>query len=246
LNRKALKLFQASGDTGREVRTLHNIAIAYIALREFYAAEEAMAQFRARVKSPDDLRTATKAYESAKAAAQSPGASFAGIIAGAGPISLSSMNVSPQGGRKTLGGSHRNARRNKVWRGPDGVVPAPLMLEFGFENLRWSDVAARVNQGIANIDAITAYVKTRAAAEEKFGKALKDVVDSASSGGSVFGQIIGIRTAVDSECNTLFSALDASKVAAAKVCRVVVVKTPVFRGHVYVTGGTRVCVLGVN
>jgi hypothetical protein len=87
------------------------------------------------------------------------------------------------------------------------------MLEFGFENLRWSDVCARVTQGIVNIEGVLGFIKARVSAEEKFGKALKDVADSSSGG--MFG--LGGRADVNAECNTLFAALEASKQAAAKV-----------------------------
>ena len=170
-----------------------------------------MAEYKTLQTDAGELRRAVTGFESAKAGSQSPIAAFSGIMS-----SVNAMNA----GAGQL--SHRpGAVKRRGWRS-GGTAELASMLEFGFENLRWSDVSARVQQGLTNIDAVIGYVKARVAAEERYGKALREVADSTGSS-SVFGSLIGARGDVSMECNTLFAAIEASKQASGKVCGTVVI-----------------------
>jgi hypothetical protein len=90
------------------------------------------------------------------------------------------------------------------------------MMEFGFEHLRWIDVVNRVTQGISAVEGVVAYIRSRAAAEERYGKALKD----ASTPG-LFSSFMGDRSARDAsrDSSSVFEALESGKQSIAKVRR---------------------------
>jgi hypothetical protein len=94
------------------------------------------------------------------------------------------------------------------------------MLEHGYEHLSWSDVVARAHQGIVDADAVLAFLRARAVAEERYARSLKEAEEA--SVGSVLGSLMGTKTAgVTRDTFTLFEALEASKQNVAKVrcCR---------------------------
>ena len=65
---------------------------------------------------------------------------------------------------------------------------------------------------------VLGYIKARAVAEERYGKALKEVADASGAGSGVLGAFMGSKSGeVTRDTNTLFAALEASKQGAQKV-----------------------------
>ena len=65
---------------------------------------------------------------------------------------------------------------------------------------------------------VVAYIRGRAIAEERYGKALKEAAEASGSGGMLGAFALGPKGDVTRDSNTLYAALEASRAGAHKVC----------------------------
>lgn len=118
-----------------------------------------------------------------------------------------SSHTSESGG---AGGAGRASRRKSRARDEAPRFRTPMM-EFGFENLPFAAVMERCQNTLATIDAMVNLLRTRASAEERYSKSLREVAYAGPSlMRSLLGSGPGKSDATDDHA-TLHAALEAAK-----------------------------------
>ena len=162
---RSLARFREAGDEEREVTTLYKMGLAYHRLGDLRRAVDSMrqcAEHRHREKAD-----AAQRWLAAWASWDS----------------------------EEINAPRTNSSSSLRLRRPTGAVdrrlPHANMMEYGFENLPFSDVMDRAEQSLARLDALAQVFETRALAEEKVAHALQEVHEGGRKGRTGSGKRSG-------------------------------------------------------